>query len=184
MRARTTISWTALALSVAALAAPARVGAVDVTVQGRIVRGDLSAVFPPAQMALPDVTLDGGVDQDVTVTLPFSVTDARGSGDGWRLTVTSDGVRQGGDPLPGSAARIAGVTAACAVGDPCTLPTDDVPYPLGVPVGPAPVRFFSAAAGTGLGTTLLEAALVLTLPANALAADYATTLTLAHAAGP
>jgi hypothetical protein len=171
----------ALAACVATLAvAPAL--AVDVTVHGQITRGDLSADFPADGLDLGAVSLDGGGDQQAELVLPMTVSDQRGGGTGWHLTIAADGLHQARGPLAGAATRIAGASASCPGGDVCSLPHDDVPYPLAVPT--TPVTFFSSAAGTGMGTTDLAATLVLTVPGNAYAGAFQTTLTLALAAGP
>src|SRR5207302_4611326 len=99
----------------------------------------------------------------VSYTLPITVIDARGSGGGWNLAITSTRFRyrdhnKDKDLLPSQASRITGVSVACNVNSTCTVPTDSVSYPLVVPAGltpPPPVKFFNAANNSGLGKFLL-----------------------------
>src|SRR5207253_2117558 len=102
------------------------------------------------------VTLNG-TDQTPTYTLPITVTDTRGTGAGWNLTITSTTFSTGGGSphtLATTASSITGVTATCAGGT-CTNPTNSITYPLTVPAGstaPAAVKAYNAAVNTGLGT--------------------------------
>jgi hypothetical protein len=162
--------------------APAR--AATVTVAGTISRGDLSTIFPPGLMQLPLVDLDSGGDQQIYLDLPFTVADMRGSGAGWSLNVASNGFTQSLVPMPGTTATMVGATTQCHATEVCTLPQTSVDYPLPVLGDQAPVRFFNAATGSGMGTTDLSARMAVTVPGNALIGDFETTLTLTQSAGP
>src|SRR5262249_14512852 len=135
------------------------------------------------------VTLNG-TDQTASYTLPISVTDSRGSGAGWNLTVTSTQFSTGGgspNRLAASASTINGVSATCGAGASCTDPTNTVRYPLGLPAGsPAPtaVKFFNAALNTGLGKFTITPTVQVTVPANSFAGTYTSTVTLAIVSGP
>src|SRR4051812_21572510 len=159
-------------------------GAVDVTVHATVSRGDLSTTFPSSQIQLPLVDLDGSGDQQVFVDLPFTVQDRRGNGSGWSLAVASNGFWQSLAPMPGTSASFTQATAGCSSAEECTLPQTTVSYPVAVDAGVAPVRFFNAGTGTGMGTTNVSARFAVTVPGNAFAGDFATTLTLTQAAGP
>ena len=158
--------------------------AADVTVQATVSRGDLSTTWPDASIALPLVDLDGGGDQQVFVDLPFTVEDRRGNGSGWSLSVASNGFWQALAPMPGTTASFTGANASCASSSDCTLPHTTVTYPVPVDGNVPAVKFFNAGAGTGMGTTDVSARFAVTVPGNALAGDFATTLTLTQAAGP
>src|SRR5207302_1882829 len=104
--------------------------------------------------------------QYTSYTLPIVVTDARGSGGGWNLMVTStvfllpdhDGDAHKKDRLLFNASRILGVSVACGTDSTCTSPVNSISYPLVVPAGfrlPPPVKFFNAALHTGLGKFVL-----------------------------
>jgi hypothetical protein len=162
--------------------APAQ--AADVSVSATVTRGELSTIFPPAALQLPVVDLDTGGDQQIYVDLPFTVADTRGTGAGWSLHVTSDGFLQNLAPMPGTSASIIGATTSCDAPDLCTLPQTSIAYPLAVPVDGVPIRFFNATSGSGMGTTDLTARMAVTVPGNALAGNFETTLTLTQAAGP
>jgi hypothetical protein len=172
-----------VALGALALGSPLA-PAADVMVHATVTRGDLGVTFPPATMQLPAVDLDGGGDRRVYLDLPFTVTDTRGTGSGWSLSVASTGFRQALAPLPGVGASFVGATAACGADDLCTLPRTSVAYPVAIAPDDRPVRFFDADAGSGMGTTDVSARLAVTIPANALAGSFATTLTLTQSVGP
>jgi WxL domain surface cell wall-binding len=125
-------------------------------------------------------------------SLPITVTDARGSGSGWKLSVTStqflypdhDGDT---DVLPTSASQITGVSKSCSVHSTCTFPINSVSYPLLIPAGakpPAPVKFFNAALRSGLGVFSLTMMVNVKIPANTELGTYNSTITIAIASGP
>ena len=134
------------------------------------------------------VTLNGS-DQTAIYTLPITVTEARGSGAGWNLTITSTQFSTGGgspNTLPTNASTVASITSSCAGGT-CTNPTNSVTYPVGVPAGSGPptaVKFFNAAANTGMGKFTVTPTIDVSVPANAYAGSYSSTVTLAVASGP
>ena len=145
-------------------------------------------VLTEATTAAPtfSVTLNGS-NQSPTYTLPITVTDTRGTGAGWNLTITSTQLKtSGGQTLSTTASSIAGVTSSCSV-SPCTNPTNRVIYPLTVPAGataPTAVKFYNAAAATGLGTFTVTPTVKVAVPANAFKGTYQSTITLAIASGP
>ena len=177
--------WRYLSVAVTTLLlAAASARAATVTVSAVVTHGGLSTVFPSPTLALPVVDLDAGGDQVVEVDLPFTVSDTRGTGAGWALSVTSNGFWQSLAPMPQTNASITGATAVCSAPDPCTLPQTSVTYPLAVPTTGGPVRFFNATTSTGMGSTDLTARMAVTVPGNSLAGSFETTLTLTQAAGP
>jgi hypothetical protein len=133
------------------------------------------------------VTLNG-TDQTAPYTLPVTVTDTRGTGAGWNLTITSTQFKTGAPVtrLAANASTMSASSSKCAVGS-CTNPVNTVTYPLAVPAGivaPAPVKFFNAALASGLGTFTVTPAISVAVPANSLKGTYTSTITLAIATGP
>ena len=125
-------------------------------------------------------------------SLPITVTDARGSGNGWKLSITSTQFLypdndKDKDVLPSNASQIMRVSMSCGMHSTCTLPINSVSYPLLVPAGatpPPPVKFFNAAVRSGLGVFGLIMMVNVTIPANVEAGSYSSTITIAIANGP
>ena len=122
--------------------------------------------------------------------LPISVTDARGSGNGWKLSITSTRFLypdNDKDVLPSNASQIMRVSMTCSAHSTCTLPINNISYPLLLPAGatpPPPVKFFNASVRSGLGVFSLSMMVNVTIPANTEAGTYTSTITLAIANGP
>ena len=134
------------------------------------------------------VTLNGA-DQTVSYLLTLSVNTTLNLG--WNVTITSTQYTTGTTPkrtLPTTASTITGVTAVCTTGQTClTMPQNTVTYPVAVPAGnPAPtaVKFYNAQALSGIGTFDLSTTIKVTVPANAYAGMYTSTVTLAYVNGP
>src|SRR5207248_3295717 len=92
--------------------------------------GGLSETGPGSTSANP-VTLNGD-DQTMTYALGLIATDARGSGAGWNLTITSTLFNDGsGHQFASNASSInAAPTVVCSgAGGHCTNPTNSVTYP-------------------------------------------------------
>lgn len=181
---KTIIACALAALAVAALTGTALADTANVT--ATVTGGSLAE----ATSATPSfsVTLDG-TDQTASYTLPITLTEARGTGAGWNLTVTSTQFTTGGGTpktLSTSASSIGSVASACATGT-CTNPTNSVGYPVAVPAGSTPptaVKFFNAAANTGMGKFTITPTVSVAVPANTYAGSYSSTVTLAVASGP
>lgn len=125
----------------------------------------------------------------VSFSLPISVIDARGSGKGWNLSITSTlfMTSNGKNKLPANASSITGVNASCGAHSTCTNPIDTISYPLVIPAGnpaPSPVKFFDAAVNSGLGVFSLMMMVNVTIPASAKTGTYTSTITLKIANGP
>ena len=125
-------------------------------------------------------TLDG-TDQTVTYAPVLNVVDATGTGNGWNLTVSATNFVSGSHTLaPGT---ITGVTAACKAGNSCTNATSSgITYPL--TVGGTSAKFFNAAVNTGLGKIDVTPTFDVSVPGNAYAGTYTSTVTLAAVSGP
>jgi hypothetical protein len=172
-----TVSLLALSASLPALADTAT-GTATVT------GGSLTEVVgaPPSVSA----TLNG-TDQLPTYTLPITATDARGTGAGWNLTITSTQFTTGPATLSTSASSVTGVTSACVALTTCTNPTNSIGYALTVPaapVAPTAVKLFNATVNTGLGKFTVTPTVSVSIPANTRVGTYTSTITLAVVTGP
>jgi hypothetical protein len=121
--------------------------------------------------------------------LPITMIDARGSGSGWNLAITSTNftITKGTGQLPANASSISRVTASCGSNSTCTNPIDNVSYPLLVPAGTTPppaVKFFNAKMSTGLGKFSLVVMVNVTIPASVKSGAYSSTILLTIANGP
>jgi hypothetical protein len=182
MKSRLVIS---LAVAAAALvvAAVAIAGTVTATAT---VTGAASLSLSHGSTATISDTLDG-TDQAVNYTLPLTLADARGTGTGWNLTVTSTTFTTGSHTLATTASSIASVSSACVAGGTCTNATNSIAYPLTIPAAataPAAVKLFNSAATTGLGRFTITPSINVTIPGNSFAGSYASTLTIAAVSGP
>jgi hypothetical protein len=142
----------------------------------------------PATVSAGAVTLNGN-DQTTTYALGLTVTDARGSGAGWNLTITSTLFSDGsGHQLASNASSInAAPSVSCNAGSSCTNPTNSVTYAVGVPAGATPptaVKFFNAAANSGLGKFTITPTVTISIPANTIAGTYSSTVSVAIVSGP
>jgi hypothetical protein len=176
-----TISKRLTALTVVALAAiaPASALAADVTSTGTVTAGTLS--LSTAAAPTFSSTIDG-TDKTPNFTLPLTVTDARGSGAGWKTELSSTAFTSGAHSLAGDAATISGVTVACVDGATCTNPTNAVTYP--VTLTETAAKLYNAAADTGMGSFTVTPTVDVKIPANVYAGTYTSTLTVAGTTGP
>lgn len=176
----------ATVVAAAAFAFPASALAATAESTGTITAGSLSLTTTATPTF--SATLNG-TNQTPTYTLPMTVEDSTGSGAGWNTTITSTQFTTGGEAprtLSTTASSMTGVTSACAEGT-CTNPTNAITYPLTVPaaaVAPAAVKFFNAAADTGMGKFTLTPTVGVSVPANTYAGTYKSTVTLASVSGP
>ena len=151
--------------------------------------------------SLTESTSPDGVHLDVdrrarlaTYSLPIAVIDARGTGNGWKLMITSTRFltidkdkKPDVDQLPGNASRITKVSISCVAGSTCTKPTNSVSYPLVIPAASTPpksVKFFNAVQGSGMGGFLLTMMANVSIPAGTEPGIYISIITLTIANGP
>ena len=124
-------------------------------------------------------TLNGS-DQSVTYQPGLTVTDARGTGAGWHLTVSATNLTDGSHtPLAQSVSTVA---QACASGSTCSLPTNSVTLPVAMSTSGS--SFYSAASAAGLGKVSVTPTVQVAIPGNAYAGTYNSTVTFAAVAGP
>jgi WxL domain surface cell wall-binding len=132
--------------------------------------------------------LDSG-DSTPTFQVPLTIQDTRGAGTGWNATITSTQYKTGGatpSTLATDASTLTGVTSVCASGT-CTNPTNALTYPIAVPAGataPTAVKFFNAAANTGMGKFTNTPTIGVFVPQSSLAGTYTSTLTISIVSGP
>ncbi len=140
-------------------------------------------------VSAPPVTLTGD-DQTTTYSMGLTVKDARGSGAGWNLSITSTAFTTGSQSLSNTASSInAAPTVVCSgVGGHCTSPDDStITYPVGVlaaATAPTAVKFFDAKANTGLGKFTITPTVTIAIPGNTYAGTYTSTVTIALSTGP
>ena len=179
-RAATLLLPLGIALATAAMAAASTITATAT------ITGAGSVSLASGTTASFSDTLDG-TDQTVSYQIPLTVIDARGTGGGWNMTVTSTQFTAGAHTLATSASSMTAVTSACNAGSTCTNPTNAIALPIAVPAGitaPTAVKFFNSAANTGMGSFTVTPTISVTIPGNAYAGSYASIVTVAVAAGP
>jgi hypothetical protein len=125
-------------------------------------------------------------DSTPTYTVPLTIQDTRGSGAGWNATITSTQFTTGSATLATNASTLTGVTSSCATGT-CSNPTNAITYPVAVPAAPtapAAVKFFNAAANSGMGKFTNTPTIGVFVPQSSLAGTYTSTLTISIVSGP
>jgi hypothetical protein len=177
----------AMALGVAATAlVPSSALAASTTVSGSV-SGSVLSVSTSASPSF-SANLDSG-DQTPTFTVPLTIQDTRGTGAGWNGTITSTQYTTGGltpVTLATNASSLTAVTSACASGT-CTNPTNAITYPIGVPAASTPptaVKFYNAAANSGMGKFTITPTIGVFVPQNSFAGTYTSTLTISIVSGP
>jgi hypothetical protein len=171
------------AIAVSFLLVPAAANAANVTSTGTVTGSTLSA----ATSATPSFSanLDSG-DSTQTYTVPLTIQDTRGTGAGWNLTVTSTTFTTGTQSLSTTASSLTGVTSACSTGT-CTNPSNAQTYPITVPAAvsaPTAVKFFNTTTNNGMGKFTITPTVGVTIPQNAFAGTYTSTVTLSIVSGP
>jgi hypothetical protein len=140
---------------------------------------------PPTTLAWPSTTLTGR-DQSITTPFTLAPSDLTGSGAGWNLTATSTTFTSSARTLPSTAAQITAANATAGSGG-CSLPVDQISYPVTVPAAataPTPVKIFDAASGSGAGPVNVTLTAAVKVPGTARSGTYTSTWTLTLASGP
>jgi hypothetical protein len=179
-----------LVLGIATVALVAATAAIagNVTATATVSAGNSGnlALALPSNPSISD-TLDG-TDQTASYSLGLGLNDVRGSGAGWNMTITSTSFSDGTHTLASNSSTISGLSVACLTGGTCTNPTNSISYPLAVPAAsgsaPAAVKFFTAAANTGMGRFTVTPSVDVAIPGNAYAGSYTSTVTIAAVSGP
>lgn len=195
--------WGLVALTAALLVAGAMASppAVAAPTNAKVNGGALTV----SGVTVPDFpgTKLNGAAQPVTATMPgFSVSDARGAGFGWNVTVQAtqfaewdptldadgDGVAEGGYVSGGKTLALNSLklpTPSVAADGTTSPPPSVMTGPHRIDTTGA-VKIASAATDTGMGKYNFSVAdpLELTLPANAYAKAYRSSVTLSVVSGP
>lgn len=146
-----------------------------------LVAGTLSMDAYPVDFA--PVTLNG-LDQTIdTSPQPWRVMDARGTGTGWSLTVTSSDFSTAGGTIPVANFRVQQLQSKIVVNSGNTPPTSQASsyQVLGNAV---PLKLLSAAAGEGMGSYDFTPDFRLTIPASTIPGEYHASLVVSVNSGP
>jgi WxL domain surface cell wall-binding len=167
------------ALCLAVLTVTAAAAASTLTPTATITGAGGVSMSLPGDPSFSD-TLNG-TDQTVQYSAVLGITDARGNGAGWNLTISSTTFSDGASHTlaPGA---VSAVAAVCVGGSSCTAATNAIGYPLTV-TGTA-TKFYNAATSTGMGKVNVTPTVDVTIPGNAFAGTYTSTVTLAAVSGP
>jgi hypothetical protein len=167
-------------------APPTNALAANATATGTVAGSTLS--LSTAAAPTFSANLNAG-DSTPTYTVPLTIQDTRGTGAGWNATITSTQFTTGGgtpSTLATNASTLTGVVSACTSGT-CTNPTNAITYPVAVPAGataPTAVKFFNAAANTGMGKFTNTPTVGVFVPQSSIAGTYTSTLTISIVSGP
>ena len=154
-------------------------GAGDAVPVRASVRAGHLTVGHPGAVAVPRLRPRHDGRSSATVTVPVTLTDARGSGAGWALVVSAVIRTAEGERARGVAASLWAVTVRCAA---CRPPRERGELPIAVSAGHA-VRALSARPGSGMGTMRLLAEIRLT-GRPAARGSYVLVPTISRIAGP
>ena len=129
------------------------------------------------------VTLDGSAKTTSATVSTFSVNDARGSGAGWNVTVQATQFTMTGHTLPMGSIAMPAPTVAKADATSNAVPSITAgPYVID---SASAVKISSAAVDSGMGSyNFTSGNLTLTIPANAYAGTYSSTVTVSVVTGP
>jgi hypothetical protein len=180
---RTRLLISSLGALVLTAAVPAAANAASATVTGTVSGSALSLTTSATPTF--SANLDNG-DSTPTYTAALTLKDTRGTGAGWNESITSTQFTTGTQTLATNASSLTGVTSSCASGT-CTNPTNAITYPVAVPAAATPptaVKFFNAAANSGMGSFTTTPTIGVFVPQSSFAGSYSSTLTLAVASGP
>jgi WxL domain surface cell wall-binding len=149
-----------------------------------VLNGGTIAVTTPSVDDFASVTLNGAAQSTTAGMGTFDVTDARGTGVGWNVTVQADQFDSGTHTLPMDSismpAPSVGKIAATSGSVPSII---SGPYHID---NASAVKIASAAGdGTGMGSyRFTPDVLTLSVPANAYAGTYTSTVTVSVNSGP
>jgi hypothetical protein len=102
-------------------------------------------------MSTPSVRMVGQNPTELELTT--TVTDARGTGSGWFLSLGANSAGATSD----SSLVVTGADAACVTGSACTLPVNPVSYPLTASLAGGRTLLFEADPSSGLGAQSIAA---------------------------
>lgn len=167
-------------------AATAILGGTALAASTVVLSGGTLTLTTPAVGNFTGVTLNGSAQSTTASMGTFTVTDARGTGVGWNVTVQATQFTMAGHTLPMNSISMPAPTVAKidnTSGDTPSITTG--PYLID---NASAVKITSAAAdGTGMGSYTFNAipsTLTLSIPANAYAGTYTSTVTVSVVTGP
>jgi hypothetical protein len=137
----------------------------------------LGAYTQPASFALD------GTDHTQTFSIPVDVNDATGSGAGWKLTMQATQFTDAGTSATLATDALSTSGAATIAAGTGTAPTDTIAAGVAVSTT-APVEYFGATAGSGLGQSTITAPMSVFVPASTKVGSYASTITIAINSAP
>jgi hypothetical protein len=121
----------------------------------------------------------------MTYALPLVVIDSRSNGAGWNVTVTTTSFDDSAGTAFDPVSSIMSTRVACLLDGGCTAPRNLIGYPVPMPASaPAPVKVFNADQATGMGVFSLTPTVAVSIPGNAYAGTYVSTLAVAIISGP
>jgi len=180
-------------------------GAVDSGITPAVsLAGSLNLTSPSSLTWTATLTgSNASVTDAVAADQQFSADDETGTGAGWHITIAATTFTSGSHTLPnsGTFALTGSVSSASATTVPsescstsCTPPVITTTYPVAITTAassPAPVDVCDVSAGSGLGPVTLGGNAAanpvgwwISIPANARAGAYTTTVTVAIISGP
>ncbi|MCW2991837.1 MAG: hypothetical protein JWM73_2431 [Solirubrobacterales bacterium] len=162
----------------AVLAAQAVAGTVAVS--GRVAPGAFSVSGVPHTVKVPPLTGRHSGWRRAVVWVPVTVTDARGTGAGWSLSLSAAMRTTAGDRARHVHVSVWQMDVRCAG---CTAPRARVVLPMALPEQ-TPVRAFTAGQRTGMGRMRLMAKLVISAPLSAPRGHYVLRPTISRVVGP
>ena len=182
------VALASAAVAVTGLVPVASAGAS--TVNANLSAGSLAFGTGGANLPAFTGTLNGA-DQTITGTgsSTIDVSDATGSGSGWKVQATSTqfSTTSPVHTLSTTATTISAVTDACDTGAlDCLLATNNIAFPYTLPAGVSATAtsLYNATAATGMGNQTITPTWKLTVPATAYAGNYSSTWTLSLVTGP
>ncbi len=169
-------AWTLLAGGLTVSGTPAGAVQATVTVSG----GSLSNVAQA--IAFPGVTVTG-LDQTVagTTTPAWQAKDARGTGAGWNVTISSSNFTGSAGSIAVANFKVQLTAVTTVAGNAAPLPTPASYVAMSIAT---PLKLLSAAATTGMGTYDYTPQFQLTVPGSALTGAYAANVTVSVNSGP
>jgi hypothetical protein len=105
-------------------------------------------------MSSPSVTVVGR--NPTELDLRTVVTDARGTGSGWFLSLAAASP----GPTTSASLLVTGADSSCGSASACTLPVNPIAYPLATSLTPTRTRVFEATPPSGLGAQSVDVRVV------------------------
>ena len=141
-----------------------------------VIRPGILSVAVGAPSTPVSTALNGSV-REIRYTLPVTVTDATGSGDGWTLSMQNSARTA---PQSVLAMFVTGAIVSCTQASSCKNPVSTISGPIAIPADTmaAPVQVFNAAPHTGIGASTVTLMISVFVPANAPVSVYGNALAI------